>query len=179
MKYEITIYGNPVLREQSEPVSEFNEELAKLGRDMLETMYDANGIGLAAQQIGLTKSICVIDIPEEADMDEEGNRNNPTALMPLILVNPKVSMVGDEKGPFEEGCLSFPEIHGKVSRPLTCTVQYQDETGVRHSIEARGLLARALQHEIDHLNGVLFIDYMSVVKLTALRGRLKRLQAEA
>ena len=143
---------------------------------MIETMHAAEGIGLAAQQIGKATAICVIDIPEKGDCDEDGNRFNPDVEMPLVLINPEVVETGGTTSSYDEGCLSFPDITGGVIRPDDVTVKYQDLSGQEQSIAATDLLSRCMQHEIDHLNGVLFIDRMSNVKRVSLSGKLKRLK---
>ena len=178
MKYAICKYGHPVLREKATPVSEFGPELEALASDMFETMYAARGIGLAAQQIGRTEHICVIDIPPDGDLSPEGLPMNPEICMPLTLVNTEIVDSSQSVSPFEEGCLSFPDILGAVTRPEEVRVRHQNLAGEVVEWTARGLLARAVQHELDHLNGILFIDHMSQVRRMALAGRLKRLKKE-
>jgi len=177
LKYQVVRYNTPVLREQAEPVTEFGEDLAQLGRDMVETMHASKGIGLAAQQIGLTIAICVVDLPARMDVDEDEERLNPDIDMPMVLVNPEITGFTKETDVYEEGCLSFPGINGRVTRPVGVTIRYQDPLGNEHTIQPDGLLARCIQHEMDHLNGVLFIDHMSPVKRMALKGKLKKLKA--
>jgi len=178
MKYSICNYGNPVLREKSRPITEFGPEIETLVADMFETMYAEQGIGLAAQQIGRTENLCVIDIPPDGDVGEGGLPMNPEVQMPLVLINAEIVDASDESSPFEEGCLSFPAMLGAVVRPETVRVRYQDVKGEPHEWVAKGLLSRAVQHELDHLDGVLFIDRMSQVRRLALAGRLKRLKKE-
>ena len=178
LKYQVVRYNTPVLREQAEAVTEFDEELAQLGRDMVQTMHASKGIGLAAQQIGLTKAICVVNLPAHMDEDENEERLNPDVAMPMVLVNPEITATSKETDVYEEGCLSFPGINGKVTRPYSITVTFKDPEGCEHTLEPIGLLARVIQHEIDHLNGVLFIDHMSGAKRFALKGKLKRMRAE-
>jgi len=173
----ITFYGNPVLRAKSIPVVDFNEDLRTLAEAMIETMHQARGIGLAAQQIGEQRAVFVLDVPEELDVDEDGKRLNPDIPMPLILVNPVIEPEGRETWMYEEGCLSFPEITGKVERPWAAVIHFQDLDGNKHQLRAEGLVARAAMHELDHLNGVLFIDHLSSAKRLALGGKLKRLKA--
>ncbi len=178
MKRSIRIYGDPVLREKAEEVTAIDEQVRALARDMIETMHAQSGIGLAAQQVGETVSICVVDLPAEMDQDEDGAPMNPGVRMPMILLNP-VILESDRKATSrEEGCLSFPEIMGKIERPWTVTVRHKDLDGTSHERTYHGMLARVLQHEIDHLNGVLFIDRMSHVKRLALKGKLKRMRRE-
>ena len=142
------------LRLVSKPVTVFDTALRRLMGDMLETMYDAPGIGLAAIQVGAGIRALVIDLAKK-----EGE-----AKRPMHIVNPAVIWVSPERAPYEEGCLSIPEFYEEVERPVRVRVRYQDQHGAAHEIEADGLLATALQHEIDHLNGVLFIDHISRLK---------------
>lgn len=178
MKRAIHIYGDPVLRNPAKAIAEIDCRIRTLSADMLDTMHAESGIGLAAQQVGETISICVVDLPAEMDQDDTGTPLNPGVAMPMTLLNPAIVQAGDESWTREEGCLSFPEIMGKIERPWTITLRYKDLEGVDHEQVFHGMLARVLQHEIDHLNGVLFIDRMSHVKRLALKGRLKRLRQE-
>ena len=175
MDLELQMYGKTVLRERASEVTEFDEALVELSREMLKVMYTAHGIGLAAEQVGHTKRMFVIDIPAESDVDEKGARLHPAVQMPMVLVNLEIVAHSDEMVQATEGCLSFPGISADIERWTEVEVTYQDETGNAHRLEAKGLLARAIQHELDHLNGVLFIDRMSPVKKALLDGRLKRL----
>ena len=168
-------YGENVLREKSEPVIVVTDDLRRLAVDMLETMHSARGVGLAAQQVGRTERLCVIDIPEgcEEDADEAFNALVP---MPLVLFNPEiVSQEGSQRD--KEGCLSFPNVGGSITRAAQVTCQYMDENNMPRMITARGFLARALQHEIDHLNGILYIDHMSAVERLSFAPKLKKLAA--
>lgn len=176
MTMKIRMYGDPVLRKQAVPIKEVGEDLRQLAKEMLETMYEAKGIGLAAQQVGRTDPLCVIDIPPQADSDENGIPHNPDAPMPLILVNPRILETNDQASPYEEGCLSFPDVVGDVQRPETLRIEYETLDGETQTLSACGLLARAIQHEMDHLQGILFIDHMSKVKRMSIAGRLKRLK---
>ncbi|GEQ97546.1 peptide deformylase [Iodidimonas gelatinilytica] len=144
---------DPILREKSAPVEHVDSDLDKLIEDMLETMYDAPGIGLAAIQIGLPRQLLVADIS-----DDDAVRS------PHVLINPKVVWTSDERNVYNEGCLSVPEHYAEVERPAACKVTFINRDGKEDSIDADGLLATCLQHEIDHLNGVLFIDYLSKLK---------------
>jgi peptide deformylase len=164
MVYEIKKFGEQVLRKKALPVTEFNEELKKISEDMLETMYAKNGIGLAANQVGILKQILVLD----ASRDE-----NPD---PHTLVNPKITAHSKEKTKYEEGCLSFPGITEVIERPSKIKIHAQDITGKKVEFEAEGLLAVVCQHEIDHLNGVLFIDRMSPVRKLMHNKELKELK---
>jgi peptide deformylase len=144
---------DPKLRLRSEPVERVDRELLKLADDMLETMYDAPGIGLAAIQVAVARRLLVIDIAKGDD---------PRA--PEVFVNPEILWSSDERSVYEEGCLSIPEYYAEVERPARVRVAYLDRTGKRREVEADGLLATCLQHEIDHLDGVLFIDHISKLK---------------
>lgn len=178
MIFPIVKYGDPVLREKASGVTEVDDEIRELGSNMLETMYSASGVGLAAQQVGLTIAVCVVHVPVELDGDPDtGERFNPEIEMetPMMMINPKVTATaGAQVG--EEGCLSFPEITLDIERPFSATVEYLDANGEAQTIEVHAFLARAIQHEIDHLNGVLFIDRVSQLKKLAIGGQLKRLK---
>jgi peptide deformylase len=149
----LIILPDPLLRQVSEPVEQVDLEINRLADDMLETMYDAPGIGLAAIQIGVPRRMLVIDVSKE---DEENK--------PLVFINPEILASSDERSTYEEGCLSIPDYYAEVERPATVTVSFVDREGKQQTIEADGLLATCLQHEIDHLNGVLFIDHISRLK---------------
>ncbi len=178
MKLEILNYGHPMLRKKRRPISDITEATRQLARDMLDTMYDAVGVGLAAQQVGRTEALCVVDIPPGLDVvEEDGPPQNPDVPMPLILMNPEIlESEGSIKG--TEGCLSFPEIHLEIKRSETIRLAYTDLAGARCTIEVRGFLARAIQHEIDHLDGILFIDHVSEVRRLGMGGQLKRIKKE-
>lgn len=178
MTYKITTYGNPVLRQTATVIPEVNDEVRKLADDMLETMYAEHGLGLAAEQVGATVSLCVIDVPPAADVDENGARENPDVAMPLVLINPEITERSDMLITGQEGCLSFPGIYANVSRCETVSVKFLDRNSTPVELKVKGLLARAVQHELDHLSGVLFSDRMSPVKKVALTGKLKRLAKE-
>jgi peptide deformylase len=178
MSLPIVHYNSPVLRQKGAAVDPADPALPRLVEDMLDTMRAAKGIGLAAQQVGQARQLCVVEVPEEMDVDGEGQRLNPDLAMPMVVLNPEILSASRETWVYEEGCLSFPEVHGKVTRPFGIRLRYQDAGGVVREVEARGLVARCLQHEIDHLNGVLFIDRMSAAKKVALAPRLRRLAAE-
>ena len=144
---------DPRLRLVSKPVGKIDAEIRKLAEDLLETMYKAPGIGLAAIQIGVPKRVFTMDL---AKKDEPKN--------PQVYVNPELLWTSEERASYEEGCLSIPEFYEEVERPSQVKVRYTGLDGEQHEIEANGLLATCLQHEIDHLNGVLFIDYLSKLK---------------
>ena len=152
-KRPILTVPDPRLREVSKDVDEVNDETRALMDDMLETMYDAPGIGLAAIQVGVPQRIIVMDL---AGKDEEPQ--------PRYFVNPKILNPADEMAPYEEGCLSVPDAFEELDRPATCTVEYLDYDGQPQTLEAEGLLATCIQHEMDHLEGVLFIDHLSRLK---------------
>ena len=149
----ILIHPDPRLKKLCDPVAQVTEDLVKLARDMLDTMYDAPGIGLAAPQVGVNKRLIVMDCNKA-----------PTAARPLILFNPKVVWASEDKSTYEEGCLSIPDYYGDVERPSRVRVRYLDRDGKVQEMNADGLLATCVQHEIDHLNGVLFIDHLSRLK---------------
>jgi len=149
----LIILPDPILRQVSKPIEKLDDELLKLADDMLETMYDAPGIGLAAIQIGVPRRMLVIDVAREG---EEKN--------PQVFINPEIVKSSDERSVYEEGCLSIPEYYAEVERPALVTVRHIGRDGKEHTVEADGLLATCLQHEIDHLNGVLFIDHISRLK---------------
>lgn len=177
---KIETYGAEVLREVARPVPGVTEELRKLAGDMILTMHRANGVGLAAQQVGRTEAVCVIDVPADYDVEEKGGpRLNPGVEMPLVMFNPVVTEASeDETSTMEEGCLSFPGINGQVERPWRVKVKHLDLQGKERETELQGYFARAAQHEIDHLNGKLFVDRFNYVKKLAVRGKLARLKAD-
>lgn len=166
------------MRESFKKITVFDDELKSLAGDMIETMRASRGVGLAAQQVGETRSICVIEVPEEYDVDEDGTRLNPDISMPWVLINPVISEPSRRTDSHEEGCLSFPDVRGNIVRPVSIRLTYQDLEGVEHDTEVHDFIARVVQHEVDHLNGVLFIDRMSPAKKISIRNRLKRLKAE-
>jgi peptide deformylase len=174
-KLPIVKYGADVLREKAEPVAEVTEELRDLAEAMLEAMHKAEGVGLAAEQVGRKEAVCVIDVPEEYDRDKEDLRLNPEVEMPLVLFNPVIVRVSKESESLSEGCLSFPDITGAVRRPKTVDIEYLGLDNQKKTLTLTGFYARAAQHEIDHLNGVLFIDHFSHVKKIAVKNKLKRL----
>ncbi|MBY3133309.1 peptide deformylase [Rhizobium laguerreae] len=149
----LIILPDPVLRQLSKPIERVDSDLQRLADDMLETMYDAPGIGLAAIQIGVPRRMLVIDISREGEEKQ-----------PQVFINPEILTSSDERSVYEEGCLSIPDYYAEVERPATVSVKYLDRNGKKQTVEADGLLATCLQHEIDHLNGVLFIDYISRLK---------------
>lgn len=160
----LIILPDPVLREVSKPVEQVNGSIKTLARDMFETMYDAPGIGLAAIQIGVPMRMLVIDLAKQDEPKE-----------PQIFINPEILSSSDERATYEEGCLSIPEYYADVERPASVRVKFIDGSGAQKEIEADGLLAVCLQHEIDHLNGVLFIDYISKLKRDMVVRKFKKL----
>lgn len=172
MILEIVKYGHPVLRERGTRIKDINADIRQLIDDMFETMYDSKGIGLAAQQIGQALLLTVIDVRGVTDrpstLEIGGQPADVESIMPLVLINPKIIPVGEPvTGP--EGCLSFPEIFADITRPEKVDVKALDRKGDPISFRAGGLLARAVQHEVDHLNGVLFIDKMTPKEKAELR----------
>jgi len=149
----LIILPDPILRQVSAPIEQVDDAVRNLSSDMLETMYDAPGIGLAAIQIGIDRRMLVIDLSKD---DEEKK--------PQVFINPEILQSSDERSVYEEGCLSIPDYYAEVERPAKITVKYLGLDGKEQLLEADGLLATCLQHEIDHLNGVLFIDYISRLK---------------
>ncbi len=167
--YSIVKFGNKALREKSKVVEDVNDDIRKLAEDMLATMREADGIGLAAEQIGRNEAICIIDVPKEHACDIK---------MPLVLINLKV-IEKDGELHEQEGCLSFPDVYIKVHRSKEVTATYTDLEGKQQTVKATGLLSRAIQHELDHLNGVLLVDHMSPVQKVANAGKLKRMKRAA
>ena len=181
MKLSIRQYGDPALRAKGKRVDKIDSRIRELAMDMIETMHAANGVGLAAPQIGEALQLTVLDISQVEDrptqMKLNGQDVDPKSAMPLVLVNPEVELHTEtEMG--TEGCLSFPEISGQIERAKSIVARAQSLEGDKVEIEASGFLARAMQHEVDHLNGILFIDRMSSAAKAALSSRLKRLQKE-
>lgn len=173
MALKVYKYGEKVLREKATPVAVVTDAMRALADEMIATMHSARGVGLAAQQVGRTERMCVIDIPEGCDEPDDEAFNAPIP-MPLKLWNPEViAQEGSVRD--KEGCLSFPNVGGSLVRAAQVTVQYTDEENRAQVITARGYLARALQHEIDHLDGILYIDRMTAVERLACAAKLKRL----
>ena len=164
MTLRITQYGESILHQKGSPIESFDAELSRLSKDMLEAMHQVEGIGLAAQQVGKALRFCVVDVPDHPEYPMacivDGKALSPSLLMPLSLANPEITPLPSDEYYYEEGCLSFPEIRGDVARPERILVHYQDLDGVRHELECDGLLARCIQHEADHLDGILFTERM-------------------
>jgi peptide deformylase len=155
---DIRVLGDPVLRKPTKAVTEFTDELRKLIADMFETMYAAEGIGLAAPQVGMTDRLAVVDV--------EGQK--------YTLINPEIVTKSGEAEKAEEGCLSIPDIYADVERPPDVTIRALDENGIQYEASANGLLGRCFQHEIDHLDGKLFIDYLSPLKRRAAMSKWEK-----
>jgi peptide deformylase len=149
----LIILPDPILRQASAPIEQVDDAVRNLSNDMLETMYDAPGIGLAAIQVGVARRMLVIDLSKE---DEEKQ--------PQVFINPEILQFSDERSVYEEGCLSIPDYYAEVERPAKITLKFLGLDGKEQLLDAEGLLATCLQHEIDHLNGVLFIDHISRLK---------------
>jgi peptide deformylase len=164
----LVILPDSMLRKVSAPIGDITPEIRKLAEDMLETMYDAPGIGLAAIQIGEPVRLVTLDVSKPAAEGEEQKRE------PMVFINPEVTWRSEELSSYEEGCLSIPEYYEEVERPARVKVAYRDLDGKAQEIEADGLLATCLQHEIDHLNGVLFIDYLSRLKRDRVNKRFAK-----
>ena len=165
---DIIIAPDPVLRQKAAPVETVDDRVRQLMDDMLETMYAAPGIGLAAPQVGVLERVIVVDV---AGQDEEPQ--------PLRMANPEVVWTSDDTFTYDEGCLSLPEHYAEVTRPAEARVRYLDETGAAREIHARNLQAICIQHEIDHLEGILFVDYLSALKRNIILRKLVKMKKEA
>lgn len=178
---KIVQFGHPVLRQRCRPVTEVDDALVDLVNDMLETMVDANGVGLAAPQVGIDIRLAVIDISHDPEsisyFKVNGEDADLESHMPLVFINPELEY-GQEKEFGQEGCLSIQGIRAEVRRPMDVKATLQMLDGTTIVVETDGLLARALQHEIDHLNGILFTDRLPAATKVAMKNRLKRLLAE-
>ena len=158
---------DPVLKKVAAPVTAVTDETRTLLNDMLETMYAAPGSGLAAPQVGVSQRLIVVDVSRD--------KENPT---PYKMVNPEIIAVSDEDSSYEEGCLSLPQHYADVVRPARVTVRYLDENGKSNTLEADGLLATCIQHEIDHLEGILFVDHISALKRNIILRKLLKAKKE-
>ena len=161
----ILIHPDPRLKKVASPVADVTDQLRKLAEDMLETMYDAPGIGLAGPQIGVSSRIFVMDC---ADKEEEPD--------PIVMLNPEIVARSDELSPYEEGCLSIPDIYAEVTRPAEVTMRWLDLDGNERQADFGGLRATCAQHELDHLDGKLFIDYLGSVKRMTITNKMKKLK---
>jgi peptide deformylase len=159
----IVQYGHPALRSKGRPIDAIDDRIRKLAGDMIDTMNAADGVGLAAQQVGLSLQLCIVDVTDAGDragtLTIDGTEAEIDDYMPMILINPEVKTLG-ETGPDTEGCLSFPGLQGQITRPLEVKVTAKTLENETLTFNATGLLARAIQHEHDHLHGILFIDRM-------------------
>ncbi|MFC3100846.1 peptide deformylase [Altererythrobacter lauratis] len=184
---EILEAPDPRLKTVSKPVDTFDEQLKVLVDDMFETMYAANGIGLAAIQVGVPLRLLVIDLqpedpdaePEPCDHDGHHHHHQPTKREPRVFVNPEILDPSAETKSYQEGCLSVPDIYADVDRPATCRVRWQDLDGNVHEEAMDGLMAVCIQHEMDHLNGVLFIDHLSRLKRSMALKKLQKARQAA
>lgn len=157
MVLPVVKYGDSVLRKKAVPVVQVTPELLRLAQDMVSTMHKAKGVGLAAEQVGRLESLCVIDVPLECEDDDSTKEFNSRVEMPLVMFNPQIlSLTGEQDG--KEGCLSFPNMGAPLKRAAEVTVQYMDLNGIPQIVTVRGFLARAVQHETDHLQGILYVD---------------------
>lgn len=170
-KRNIILHPDPRLKKLCSPVTDINAKIGKLADEMLETMYAAPGIGLAAPQVGVDARLLVMDCAAREDDDD-------TAQDPRVLINPSITWSSEEENVYEEGCLSIPDIYAEVTRPKMVRVAYTDQTGKAHEDEFDGLWATCVQHEIDHLDGKLFIDYLSSVKRTMITNKMKKFKKE-
>ena len=159
---------NPVLKKKTEPIKEIDDDIKTLIKDMFESMYGANGLGLAGNQIGESKSIVTIDLSKENDF-----KNPPP---PLAMINPVIVAFSEEEIDYQEGCLSVPKFYDSVTRPAEVEVVYLDISGKENKLEASGLLARVIQHEVDHLNGILFFERLHPLRRALSKNKLKRIQ---
>jgi peptide deformylase len=162
-KLDIITLPDPILRQMCVPVERVDDALRRLADDMLEAMYEAPGIGLAAPQVGVSRRLIVLDVSEK-----DGEKN------PIVMVNPEIVHFGDERRSYEEGCLSIPDVKVEIERPAGLTVRFLDRDGRAQQLMAEGLLSTAIQHEIDHLDGRLIIDYLSRLKRDIIVRRFKK-----
>ncbi len=165
-------FDHPLLRQVSKPVETFTDELNKFVKSMFETMNNADGIGLAANQVGDERAITVIDLSDIEDDKKQSSLKTP----PMVLINPTITAYSPEVSDMEEGCLSLPTYRDTVTRPAQIQVRFYDVQMHEHNIEAEGLLARVMQHEIDHLSGKYFFDYLSPVRRAMAHPKLRRIQ---
>jgi peptide deformylase len=181
MPLQIVHYDDPILRKKGEKVKNFDAALARFATEMIETMDAAGGIGLAAQQVGRAVQLCVVDLREvnaEFSWRLDGAQPPLELFMPMVIANPKIAPEPLPEATAEEGCLSFPNIRGDVARPEVIVVKFHDERGTPHTLHCDGLFARCIQHEADHLNGILFIDRMDKKTLTTLEPAISELKKQ-
>jgi peptide deformylase len=181
-KLDIITLPDPLLRQRSSAIERVDDAVRRLADDMLETMYDAPGIGLAAVQVAVPRRLIVLDVAEREEGDEGEVQPgggpvppaSPPPRRPLVMINPEIVRLGDERSIYEEGCLSIPEVRIEIERPAALTVRYLDRDGESRVLEADGLLATAIQHEMDHLDGRLIIDFLSRLKRDIVVRRFKK-----
>ncbi|HWB58849.1 MAG TPA: peptide deformylase [Chthoniobacteraceae bacterium] len=182
MILDIAKYPDPVLRAKGKKITKITDEIRDLAANMIETMNDAHGVGLAAQQVSVPVQLTVLDVTKSEDrpstMSIDGKLVELSEWMPMALLNPEL-VLGKERESGNEGCLSFPEISGEIDRAASVTATGQLLDGRKVTFHATGLLARALQHEVDHLNGILFVDRMNSAGKLSVANKLKRMQREA
>ena len=179
---KIITLPNPILKKKSDPIDKVDNKIKKLMDEMLNTMYKAPGIGLAAPQIGINKRVIVMDTSTRPGLkryqEEKNEKKEEIKPNPIQMANPELIGVSEKKETDEEGCLSIPGIMGDVTRSSSCKIKYLDRKGESKELLAKGLLARCVQHEIDHVNGVLFIDYLSKTKKNIILRKIKKQQKE-
>jgi len=173
MVLPVYVYGHEALRENTEPVEENSEELQTLIDNMIETMYAASGIGLAAPQVGRSERLFVVDVTPMADEMEAENEAVPS--QPMVFINPELTWESEAEADFEEGCLSIPDVREVVTRPERVVVRYRDRRFEEQEREVGSVLARVIQHERDHLDGILFTDYLSSFRKRLLRRTLRKI----
>jgi peptide deformylase len=178
---KIVFYPDPVLRQVGARVETVTDEVRALAADMIETMYEAHGVGLAAPQVGASLQLAVVDVSHDEEcisyLRVNGEEKRLTDICPLVFINPLLELMGPREAD-TEGCLSFPDLRGEISRPSEVKATLETLDGEKLVIETDGLFARALQHEVDHLFGRLFIDRMSSARKLAIRGRLREMQED-
>ncbi len=184
MVLRVTKYGEDVLKQVAAPIENFDESIKKLAEDMVETMYEANGLGLAAPQVGESKAMFVIDMRRRLNNDVpcdftiDGKTLPMDIAMPLIAINPKLELIGEYVEVCEEGCLSFPSIFAEVERVDVVKLNYQDVNGTEHELICSDLFARCVQHEFDHLQGVCFVQRVAKKNISKIEAKLKKLRRE-
>jgi peptide deformylase len=179
---DMCYYGHPALRRQCKDIDEITDDVRYLAESMVATMYAHDGIGLAAPQIGESINLVVMDVPCR-NSAESGQSVSPGEIvlaqqMPIVLVNPRLSEFSEQVSSYDEGCLSIPGLTGEVVRPEFMTIEYTTLDGETTSLRCGGLLVRCMAHEVDHLNGILFIDHMTDEALKPLKGKLKKMEKE-
>lgn len=184
MALRITKYGEEILKQKTAPVEVFDDSVKRLAKDMLEAMFEANGLGLAAPQVGVRKSVFVIDMRRRMNPDApceftiDGKMLPMDIAMPFVAINPKLDLIGEYLETCEEGCLSFPGIYAEVERVDAVRLEYSDTDGVRHELVCNDLFARCVQHEFDHLQGVCFVNRLDNKELFKIDKKLKKLRRQ-